>query len=196
MNTAKLRTKRIWIPALAAVAALGVGGTVWASSASADLGGKERDRVVAAAQRAAGPGDVVSAESSDRDPDDADADDRNEAYEVELRRADGTKVEVSLDQNLRVLHQDAEGQDAQDSAEDPDPRAGARDADDRALSATEHSSASRAAIDAVGGGTVTGLEASDDPGVAYEIDVRLANGTEWDVDLDSDYRVLSKAVDR
>jgi uncharacterized membrane protein YkoI len=195
MNTAKLRSKRIWIPTLAAVVALGVGGTVWATSASADLGGSERDRVVAAAKDAAGPGEVISAEASDRDRNDTDVDDRNEAYEVELRKADGSEVEVSLDQDLQVLRQDTDTRD--DSREDDrDDVNDVNDADDRVLSATERSSASKAATDAVGGGTVTDLDASDDPGVAYEADVRKADGTDWDVDLDSSFGVVRKTIDR
>ncbi len=199
MNTARLRTKRIWIPTLAAVVALGVGGTVWASSASADLGGSERDRVVAAAKDAAGPGKVISAETSDRD--DTDADDRNEAYEVEIRKADGSSVEVSLDKDLKVVGQDTEANDDREDSDDArddssDDVNEAPEADDRALSATERSSAGKAATGAVGGGTVTDLDASDDPGVAYEVDVRKADGTQWDVDLDSSFAVVHKQIDR
>ena len=66
MNSAKLRSKRIFIPTVAVVAALGVGGVVWAATASADdVSGSERDRVVAAAMDAAGGGKVTSAETSD-----------------------------------------------------------------------------------------------------------------------------------
>ena len=152
------------------MSALGVGGTVWASTASADdLGGSERDRVVAAAKDAAGPGEVVSAESSDRDRDDRDADDRNEAYEVEIRKADGTEVDVKLDKDMKVIAQDTDGRDdrddsddARDDVNDPDDANEAPDADDRVLSATERSSAGKAATEAVGGGTVTDLDASDD----------------------------------
>ena len=71
----------------------------------------------------------------------------------------------------------------------------APDADDRALSAAERNSAEKAALDAVGGGTITDLDASDDRGEAYEVEVRKANGTEWDVTLDSDFKVLRKVVD-
>ncbi len=107
MFPAKLRTKRVWIPTVAVVAALGVGGTAWAASASADnLGGSDRERAVAAAKKAVGPGEVTSAETSDRDRDDSDADDRNEAYEVEIRKADGTEVDVKLDKNFAVIGQD------------------------------------------------------------------------------------------
>ena len=185
MFPAKLRSKRIWIPTVAVVAALGVGGTAWAASASADnLGGSERDRAVAAAKQAAGPGTVTSAETSDRDRDDSDADDRNEAYEVEIRKADGTEVDVKLDKDFAVIGQDRD--DANDAPE----------ADDRVLSDAERASAAKAATDAVGGGTVTDADASDDPGVAYEVDVRKADGTEWDVDLDSSFAVVHKSIDR
>jgi hypothetical protein len=39
------------------------------------------------------------------------------------------------------------------------------------------------------------VQASDDPGVAYEVDVRAADGTEWDVELAADFAVVNKAVD-
>ena len=45
------------------------------------------------------------------------------------------------------------------------------------------------------GGTVTQVEASDDGGEAYEVDVRDADNTEWDVELDADFKVLRKTVD-
>ena len=183
MNTAKLRTKRVILPTIAAVAAFGIGGVVWASTANADLQGNERDRVSTAATEAVGGGKVVDAESSD---------DPGEAFEVEVRKADGTEVDVTLDKDLNVLRQDT---DDRDDANDTDDADDAPDADDRALSATERKSAEKAALDAVGGGTITDLDASDDRGEAYEADVRKANGTNWDVTLDSDFKVIDKRVD-
>jgi uncharacterized membrane protein YkoI len=181
MNTTKLRSKRVLLPTIVAAAALVVGGVVWASTANTDdLEGGERDRVGAAATQAVGGGTVVSAESSD---------DVGEAYEVEVRQADGAEVDVSLDQKLDVIGIDGV-QNADDRATD------GPDADDRVLSPTERGSAEKAALAAVGGGTVTNVEASDDPGEAYEVDVRNADGTEWDVSLDSGFAVLHKAVDR
>ena len=38
------------------------------------------------------------------------------------------------------------------------------------------------------------VEASDDGGEAYEVEVRAEDG-EWDVDLDADYQVLGKKID-
>jgi uncharacterized membrane protein YkoI len=80
---------------------------------------------------------------------------------------------------------DVNGSDAND----------ALDADGRALSAAERASAEKAALNAVGNGTITDLDASDDRGEAYGVDVRKANGTDWDVTLDAELKVLDKSVD-
>lgn len=186
MNSRTLRRKRVLVPAVAVVA-LGVGGTVWATTASADqVGGSERDRVSAAAVRAVGEGRVTSVETSD---------DRGEAYEVEVTRTDGTEVDVALDDDLAVVGRDDDRTD-QDDRTDDDCTTDRPDRDDRALSATERERATTAAERAVGGGTVTGVEASDDRGTAYDVEVRATDGTEWDVDLDDAFEVVGKQQDR
>ena len=188
MNTAKLRSKRVILPTLAAVVALGVGGTVWASAASADVSGGERDRVAEAAVRAAGGGTASDVEAGD---------DQGVAYEVDVRKQDGSEVEVTLDKDLKVLGQEADTPDADDT---PDAANSAEagdtpDAGDRVLSATERTSAEQAAKGAVAGGTVLDVSASDDPGVAYEVDIRDAANAEWDVELDAAFKVLRKTAD-
>jgi uncharacterized membrane protein YkoI len=180
MNLTKLRRKRVVLPAIATVAVLGIGATAWTAAATDEVQGGERDRVGAAAVEAAGGGTVVDVEASD---------DRGEAYEVEVRMDDGTEVDVTLDQDLKPVSQEADDRD-NDAEGDDVP-----DADDRALSAEERRSAEQAAVDAAGGGTVEQVEASDDGGVAYEVEVRMDDGTEWDVALDADYEVLSKTAD-
>jgi uncharacterized membrane protein YkoI len=175
MNTARLRSKRVVLPTIAAVAVLGVGGVVWTSTANADVQGAERDRVVEAVTRTV-DGTVVDVEAGD---------DPGEAYEVEVRQSDGTEVDVVLDQDLDVVSQ---GSDADDDRDDTP------DADDRALSATERASAEEAALGAVGGGTVTDVEAGDGD-ESYEVEVRAADGTEWDVELGADFTVLLTSVD-
>ena len=157
---------------------------MWTASANADVQGSERDRVANAAVQAAGGGTVVDAEASD---------DRGEAYEVEVRKDDGTEVDVTLDKDLNVVSQDADDRDDDTERRRHRCRRG-RDADDRALSAAERQSAEQAALDAVGGGTVTQVEASDDRGEAYEVEVRDADNTEWDVELDADFKVLRKTA--
>lgn len=174
MSTSLLRRKRVVLPALAAVAVVAVGGTVWAASAD-DVSGDERDRVAAAATKAAGGGEAVEVERSD---------DLGEAYEVEVR-LDGREVDVTLDDDLEPV------------AEDHDDDRGDRpDADDRVLTGAERTAAERAALAAVGSGTVLDVDPSDDPGTAYEAEVRDARGVEWDVDLDASFVVVGKHADR
>lgn len=197
MNTAKLRSKRVILPTIAAVAVLGIGGAVLASSASAaNLDGGERDRVSTAATQAVGGGKVIDAESSD---------DTGEAYEVEVRLKDGTEVDVTLDEKLDVVSKDYDDDRRDDNAKDADDTRDDNDADDandtpdaddRVLSGSERTSAEKAAKAAVGGGTIVDVDASDDRGVAYEVEVRKANNTEWNVDLDAKFKVLHKAIDR
>ena len=101
MNTAKLRSKRViltTITAVTAVAAIAVGGVMWTSAANADVQGGERDRVAAAAVQAVGAGSAVDVETSD---------DIGEAYEVEVRKEDGSEVDVALDKDLKVVTQNA-----------------------------------------------------------------------------------------
>ncbi|TNM39574.1 hypothetical protein FHP29_11875 [Nocardioides albidus] len=193
MNTARLRSKRVLIPAVVAVAALAVGGTVWAASGD-EVDGDERDRVAAAAEKAAGGGEAVSVEKSD---------DAGEAYEVEVRRVDGTEVDITLDGDLGVVGQESDDSDDSDDDTDDDTDDGADGtddgadgADDRVLSADERASVEKAAVEAVGGGTLLEASASDDPGVAYEADVRDGKGVEWNVDLDASFAVVAKAEDR
>jgi uncharacterized membrane protein YkoI len=179
MNTTKLRSKRVILSTTAAVVvALGAGGAVWATSASADttVQGADRDRVGNAAVQAVGGGSVLDVETSD---------DAGEAYEVEVRKTDGTEVDVVLDKDLKVIGQPAADSD-DDGAETPG----------RVLSDTERASAEKAALGAVGaGGTVTQVEAGDEGGAAYEVEVRLPDNTEWDVELDAGFQVLTKTAD-
>ncbi|GAA0537552.1 hypothetical protein GCM10010172_18670 [Paractinoplanes ferrugineus] len=156
--------KRIVIPAVALVAALGAGSLVWATAAGADVRGGERDRVADAALRAV-PGTVLDVET----------DDDGGAYEVEVRKPDGTETEVVLDSDLKVI------------AEAPGPA-------DRVLTDADRTAAGQAALTAVPGGTVVEVDAGDD-GAAYEVEVRAADNTRWDVDLDAAFKVLGKTAD-
>ena len=187
MNTQKLRSKRVVIPTLAAVAVMGAGGIVWSGAAADELNGADRDRASSAALEAVGDGEVTEAESDE------------DGYEVEVTKADGTRVDVDLDQDFQVQSQDAD--DADDTSEDGDDGDddgrdddGDHDADDRALSAEERASAEKAALAEVDG-TVTDVEASDDAGEAYEVDVLDADKVLWDVELDAGFTVLRKSID-
>lgn len=53
-----------------------------------------------------------------------------------------------------------------------------------------------AVADAVADGQVTDVEASDDRGVTYEVEVVDADGVEWHVDLDAAFDVEDQRQDR
>jgi hypothetical protein len=106
--TSKLRSKRITIPTIAAVAVLGVGGTVWANSAAAGPSGSDIDRASAAALAAVGEGKVTETETGDEEG----------AYEIEVTKDDGTQVDVHVDENFKVISQETESGDESDESED------------------------------------------------------------------------------
>jgi uncharacterized membrane protein YkoI len=183
MNTSKLRSKRIVIPTIAAVAVIGVGGVIWSSASADELTGTELDRASSAALDAVGEGKVTDTEQGDEEG----------AYEVEVTKDDGTQVDVHLDESYQVLSQDVD--DENDDKDRDENEADENEADDRALTDAERSSAETAALEAVGSGTVTDAEAGDDRGEAYEVEVRKADGTEWTVELDASFRVLDTRAD-
>jgi uncharacterized membrane protein YkoI len=186
MNLSALRTKRVLVPTVAAAVLLGAGATAWTATADDTVRGDDRDRIAASAVKAAGGGTAVDVETSD---------DPGEAYEVEVRMDDGSEVDIALDENLDVVTKDVDDDRYDDDRDDSDRDDTDRpDADDRVLTDQEREAAEKAALAAVGGGTVTDVEASDDPGEAYEVEVRDGN-KEWDVALDADFDVVSKVAD-
>ncbi|MBP2389784.1 PepSY domain-containing protein [Aeromicrobium fastidiosum] len=64
--------------------------------------------------------------------------------------------------------------------------------DDEALSSSDRSKASAAALEYVGGGAVTDAERGDgDDRYAYQVEVTLPNGTDIDVELDTSFSVTN-----
>lgn len=63
------------------------------------------------------------------------------------------------------------------------------DAQDRPIPASQRAEAERAALEATGGGTVTETEVGDEES-KYEVEVTLDDGTQVDVQLDSDFQVV------
>jgi len=103
--------------AIAAVAALAVGGTAIAGAAGGDDDGSERsisgqalDKASAAALEETGGGKVTETEVGDEEG----------AYEVEVTRADGSQVDVHLDKGFNVLSSagDDDGSGEDDGAGD------------------------------------------------------------------------------
>lgn len=185
MNTSRLRRKRVLVPALATVAVLGAGGIAWAATADDSVQGGERDRVGAAATEAVG-GTVVDVETGD---------DPGAAYEVEVRLDDGRELEVTLDKDLEMLSQELDDDQGRDDDDRDDSDDDGRDDDQVTLGQDQRAAVDRAALAAVEGGTVLKVERGDDPGEAYEVEVRDQDGVEWDVELDADLQVIRATQD-
>jgi uncharacterized membrane protein YkoI len=63
------------------------------------------------------------------------------------------------------------------------------------LSQTDRDKAVQAAMAKVGQGTVTEVERDENPNSAYEVEVRLTNGSEVEVAVGKDFQVLSQSPD-
>jgi len=67
--------------------------------------------------------------------------------------------------------------------------------DDEPLTGTELEQATAAALASTGGGEVVGTEVGDDDGSAYEVEVRLLDGSQVEVQLDADFAVIATEAD-
>jgi len=192
-----MQKKTIWITAAAAGAVLILGGTgiAYAATDGFEQDDDSRDSAVietsddtttapvadgwldkasAAALEAAGGGTVTGADVSD---------DADHTYSVDVRREDGTEVDVELDSSFAVVRLDEDIQDAQDAAEP-------LDAEDAPISAADRAKAEKAALAATGKGKVTDVERSDDRDHAWEVEVTFANGTDVDVELTDTFTLV------
>jgi uncharacterized membrane protein YkoI len=160
-----------------------------------------RDRVAAAATAYTGGGELLNAERDD------------DGYDAEVRLDDGREVDLNLDRDFAVVSSDADrpdgngtndpDDDSDDNTDDrddqgsgssaaPTPGTGDdRDADDVPLTAEETTSATDAALAETGQGEVVDIDRSDDRDHAFEVEVRLPDGSEVEVRLDADFRVVS-----
>lgn len=71
---------------------------------------------------------------------------------------------------------------------------GAAGDDDQPLTGTTLERATAAALAHTGGGTVTETEVGDD-GAAYSVEVRLPDGKQVEVNLDSSFKVIGQEAD-
>ena len=186
-----MKKKTTWIIAgAAAIVVLGGAGIAVAATDPFDqdndaLTGSSLERASDAALAVVGEGTVTEAERSD---------DLDHAYTVEVRREDGSDVDVELDEDYEVVRVDgastgggATGTNSETPSDDPTDAA---TGDDAAISADDRSSAEKAALDAAGPGTVTDLDRSDDTDHAWEVEVTGADGRDVDVELDAQFAVV------
>jgi uncharacterized membrane protein YkoI len=163
------RTKKLLIAT--AAAATVVGGAAAVAVAQQDPGPPDLDRAAQVGRDAAGDGEVVGVEQDD-----------DGSYDVEVRRADGTETDVDLSPTFEVVRTEQD-----DDNDDHD-----NDGDDRVLDEAARTRASDAALAHVGDGTVVSVEGED---TGYEVEIRLPDGTETDVQLDADFNVTSTETD-
>jgi hypothetical protein len=65
---------------------------------------------------------------------------------------------------------------------------------DRSLTGSDLERATAVALEHTGGGTVTETEVGDD-GAAYSVEVRLADGSEVEVNLNANFEVIGSSAD-
>lgn len=164
-----MRKKTMLITGAAAAAVILGGATVAvaANSLANDdqpLSGTELQQASDAALAKAGGGTVLKAETDDG------------AYEVDVQRPDGTRVEVEVDRSFQTATVD--GPDDDDDFNLP------------ALSAADRDQAANAALARVGQGTVSEVERENEGGAAYEVEIRLPNGSQVEVEVGADFQVL------
>lgn len=157
------------VATMAALGAAGAGIAAGGGGNGAPLTDDRWEQAVAAALDYTGGGTVTETE----------VDDDGAAYEVEIRKPDGSQVEVQLDRNFAVTG----------SQVDDDP-----DGDDAPLTGGAWERAVAAALEHAGGGTVTETEMDDD-GAVYEVEVRRPDGSEVEVQLDRSFTVTGSEVD-
>jgi len=197
-----VKKKTIWISGAAVAAVLIVGGAGLAIADPFDtdgpLTGDTLDKASTAALDAVGSGTVTDTQTGD--------DDDAHAYEVEVTLANGTDVDVALDDAFGVLWVDGLPTDGATPVPSTGATSGSDDgstgSDDTgtddssglaALTDADREAASTAALAALPAGTVgtiTEVERSDDFDHAYEVEITLENGEDVDVELDEAFAVV------
>ena len=161
---------------LAGLAALALGGAALAgaSSGNDNLSGSTYTRAEKAALAETGGGEVTDSERDNEN---------GAAYEVEVTKAGGDQVDVRLDDQFKVV------------VAEPDHEGADDDTADQHLTGATLDRASKAALAKTGGGKVTGSERDTEHGATYEIEVTKADGSQVDVRLDDQYKVVAVDAD-
>ena len=164
---------------IAAVAALVVGGgaAYAGTTTGGGLEGNTLDRASKAALAETGGGKVID---SERDGE------NGATYEVEVTK-DGQQTDVRLDDQFNVVTAERDDEDADERGED--------DTSDRELTGATLDRALNAALAKTGGGKVTGSDLDSENGATYEIEVTKADGSQVDVRLDDQFKVVAAEAD-
>ena len=178
-------------------------------TASAETAGLNLEAAKAIALAAVGEGTVT---------DHADEDDHGAAWEIEVTRENGDEIDVYVAADGRVVHREDRGTTtveepaveqpveeapAAEVVPEPAPEPVAPAAPEAAAPApapaapeasgvVSRAQAESIALRWVGSGRVTWVEREDDHGAAWEIEVTRPNGSEIDVYVSADGRVLNR----
>ena len=164
---------------VAGLVALALGGAALAGAAPGGdnenaLTGSTLDRASKAALAETGGGRVT----------DTERDSENGAtYEVEVTKDGGGQVDVRLDDQFKVVAAEPDHEDAGD------------DTADQPLTGATLDRASKAALAKTSNGKVTGSERDTEHGATYEIEVTKADGSQVDVRLDDQFKVVAVEPD-
>ena len=185
------KLKKVLI-AVAVLAAAALGGAALAGAAGGGdnenaLTGSTLDRASKAALAETGGGKVTG---SERDSE------NGATYEVEVTK-DGKQVDVRLDDqfNTVVVEGDHEDQGEDEGAEDRGKDDAGDDTSDQELTGSTLDRASKAALAKTGGGKVSGAERDSEHGGTYEIEVTKDDGSQVDVRLDEQFKVVAVEPD-
>ena len=164
---------------VAGLVALALGGAALAGAAPGGdnknaLTGSTLDRASKAALAETGGGRVTG---SERDSE------NGATYEVEVTKDGGGQVDVRLDDQFEVVAAEPDHEDADD------------DTADQHLTGATLDRASKATLAKTGGGKVTGSERDTEHGATYEIEVTKADGSQVDVRLDDQFKVVAVEPD-
>lgn len=178
------------LPAAALTLALAVSLTACGGDGD-NLSPDDRAKASQAALAATGGGSVTDADRGDGDD--------NYAYEVEVTFANGSDINVELDEGFKVTNNppkaSAFAAPAPAATSNTSNRNGDNDdADDVPLTGDTLKKASAAALEGTNGGEVTETGGSDDRDHVYEVDVLLDDGEDVTVELDKEFKITT--IDR
>jgi uncharacterized membrane protein YkoI len=166
-----MRKKSVVITGAAAAAVVLGGATVAGatntlSGGDQPLAGSELQQARDAALAHTGGGTVTEAEVENG---------LGSAYELEVQLPDGSRTEVNLDSSFKVS-----GTERDDDSGGP------------ALTADERDRAANAALAKVGQGSVSEVEREG--GGAYEVEIRLNDGSQVEVQVGPDFQALNQSA--
>jgi uncharacterized membrane protein YkoI len=167
-------------------AAAAAGGQAGSHGNETALTGDTATQAKAAAEAAVSGGTAERA--STEDPGDA----SGAAYEVHVRKSDGSEVTVLEDKDFKVIATQAGHGRGDHGGRGGDPN----EADLTGDTATRAKAAAEAAV---AGGTAeraTAEDSGDSSGAAYEVHVRKSDGSEVKVLEDKDFKVIATQADR